>query len=163
MREDVLKQVRDMAGPLAAAEGVELLDVSFNFEGHGQVLRLTIERLGGGTSVADCEAVSRAVERVLDATDAVPAPYTLEVASAGLTRPLRGLEDFRRATGGYVKLVLRDARTGPVTGTLVAAGEDGLTVELEDGGRRTVALADIRAANRDVRFPAGRPPRGGRP
>lgn len=153
-----------MAGPLATAEGVELLDVTYHDEGHGRVLRLTIERPGGATSVADCETVSRAVERALDAVDAVPAPYVLEVSSAGLTRPLRTREDFRRAVGGLVRLTVRDDRTGPVTGTLREAGDAGLVVETVDGERRLIPLGDIRTARREIDFPTSHPHRGrGRP
>jgi len=154
-RNNVVERVRELAAPLARAEGVELLDVTFVDEGHGRVLRLTIERPGGPTAVADCEAVSRAVELMLDAGEAVPSPYTLEVSSAGLTRPLRTLEDFRRAAGGLVRVAVRDDRSGgPVIATLLAADETGLTLELEDGARRRVALADVRAANREIPFPA---------
>ncbi|MEK7767388.1 MAG: ribosome maturation factor RimP [bacterium] len=156
-RNNVVGRVREMAAPLARAEGVELLDVTFIDEGHGRVLRLTIERPGGATAVADCQAVSRAVERMLDAGDDVPAPYTLEVSSAGLTRPLRTLEDFRRAVGGLVRVSVRDDRAGgPVTATLLAVDDAGLTLELDGGARRVVPLAEIRAANREIRFPAGR-------
>ena len=41
---DLLSNVREVAGPLALAEGVELLDVALVREGHTQVLRLTPRR-----------------------------------------------------------------------------------------------------------------------
>src|SRR6266513_2694680 len=81
-RMDMLSRVRDFAQPLARAEGVDLLEVAFAWEGREQVLRLTIERPNGPTSVADCEAVSRSVGAALDAQDLIPHHYLLEVASA---------------------------------------------------------------------------------
>ena len=85
---EITRRVRDVAEPLAHAEGVRLLDVTFARQGPSHVLRLVIDRPGGPTSVADCEAVSRGVAAALDATDAIPHAYLLEVSSAGKDTPL---------------------------------------------------------------------------
>src|SRR5690349_2640063 len=113
---DLMANVREVAGPLALAEGVELLDVALVREGHTQVLRLTIERPAGPTTVADCESVSRAVSAALDARDLIPARYFLEVSSAGADRPLRTLAEFRRSVGRLVRIEERGVRTGPKIG-----------------------------------------------
>jgi ribosome maturation factor RimP len=112
------------------------------------VLRLTIERPGAPTALADCEAVSRAVEHVLDTVDFIPGRYSLEVASAGLTRPLRTLPDFTRAVGTLVRVVPRNG--GAVTGRLRSASESGITVEEEGGGTRTIALDEVATARREI-------------
>jgi len=149
---DMLSRVRDFAQPLARAEGVDLLDVAFAWEGRQQVLRLTIERPDGPTSVADCEAVSRSVGAALDAQDLIPHHYLLEVASAGLTRPLHGLVDFQRNVGRLVRIVRRSPGTGPLLGTLRQADETSLTVELENGSTTIVPLSDIGTINREIAF-----------
>lgn len=149
---DLLSNVREVAGPLALAEGVELLDVALVREGYHQVLRLVIERPAGPTTVADCESVSRAVSAALDARDLIPSRYFLEVSSAGADRPLRTLADFRRSIGRLVRLEERGVRSGPWIGTLVSADDAGVLLELSDGTRKPVALADIAAARRDVAF-----------
>ena len=41
----------------------------------------------GGVDINDCEAVSRAVDPVLDEKDPIPESYHFEVCSAGLERP----------------------------------------------------------------------------
>ncbi len=152
-------KVRDTAAPLAAAEGVELLEVRYVQEGPHRVLRLTIERPNAPTSLADCEAVSRAVEAALDAMDTMPERYRLEVTSAGLTRPLRTLPDFARAAGGHVRLVLRNGAV--LTGLLRAAGEGGMVLGLPDGSERLVQLDEVSAARREVTLFASPPPAGG--
>lgn len=152
---EITRRVREVAEPLAHAEGVRLLDVTFAREGSAHVLRLTIERPDGPTGVDDCEAVSRAVATALDVADVVPNRYLLEVSSAGVTRPLRGLADFRRVVGQLVSVQVRGDRSGPLVGTLAAAEESGLVVALRDGSRRTVALADVAGAHREIEF--GRP------
>lgn len=149
---DLMSDVREVAGPLALAEGVELLDVALVREGYAQVLRLTIERPAGPTTVRDCEAVSRAVSAALDARDLLPSRYFLEVSSAGADRPLRSLADFRRSISRLVRVEERGVRSGPWIGTLVSAGDEGVMIELSDGSRKLVALADIAAARRDVAF-----------
>jgi len=145
---DIEARVGDIARPLAVAEGLELLEVRFTGEGPAKVLRLVIERSGGPTSLADCETVSRALEGALDAHDFISVHYTLEVSSAGLTRPLRTLPDFVRNLGNLVRVVLR--RGESLTGTLKSAGEDGISVELDGGRVRTVAMADLASARREV-------------
>ena len=148
----MLSRVRDFAQPLARAEGVDLLEVAFAWEGREQVLRLTIERPDGPTSVADCEAVSRSVGAALDSQDLIPHHYLLEVASAGLTRPLHSLEDFKRNVGRLVRIVRRSAGAGPVLGTLRQADEANLTVELANGSTAVVPLSDIGTIHREIAF-----------
>ena len=149
---DLMSNVREVAGPLALAEGVELLDVALVREGYHQVLRLTIERPAGPTTVADCEAVSRAVSAALDARDLIPSRYFLEVSSAGADRPLRTLADFHRSAGRLVRIEQRGGRSGPWIGTLVSAGDTGVLLELTDGSRKLVPLADVASARREVAF-----------
>jgi len=158
---EIEARVADIARPLAVAEGLELLEVRFVREGYSGALRLTIERSGGPTSVADCEMLSRALDGALDAHDFIAGRYTLEVSSAGLTRPLRTLPDFARNVGNLVRVVLRQGED--LTGTLREAGEEGLLVELEDGGTRKIALADVASARREIEMFSGRNAhRGGR-
>ena len=85
---DIVTRVRELAQPLARAEGVNLVDVAFLTEYGRRILRLTIERPEAPTSVADCEAVSRAVAPLLDAGNFIPHRYALEVSSAGRDTPL---------------------------------------------------------------------------
>lgn len=85
---EITRRVRAVAEPLAHAEGVRLIDVTYAWEGRSQVLRLVIDRPEGATSVADCEAVSRSVSAALDGADVIPHAYTLEVSSAGKDTPL---------------------------------------------------------------------------
>jgi ribosome maturation factor RimP len=151
----IADRVRETAQPLARAEGVELLDVTFAREGRTHVLRLVIEREAGPTSVRDCEAVSRAVEAALDATDLIPHRYLLEVTSAGADRPLRGPADFRRHAGRPVRVALRGGRAGPLAGTLIEADEASFEIELRDGSHRRIAYADVAEVRRDVSL--GRP------
>ena len=63
-------------------------------------LQVMAERLDEASiTVHECAEVSRAVSDLLDAEDAMPGPFTLEVSSPGIDRPLVRIEDFHRFAG----------------------------------------------------------------
>lgn len=153
---DVVERVTEVARSLARAEGVELLDVSFSREGRQRVLKLTIERGNGPTTVSDCATLSRAVGNALDTANVIDHEYRLEVSTPGATRPLRTLPDFRRSVGKLVRIDLLQGRSGPLIGTLSSADEEGLAIDLREGGRRTVTLPEISSARLEVEFGPGK-------
>ena len=59
-------KVRDIASPLLLAEGLELVDVEFVRERDGFILRLFIDKPGGGVGLEDCTKASHAVDTVFD-------------------------------------------------------------------------------------------------
>lgn len=90
---------------IAAEKGCRLLAVETAGAGRFSVLRLVLERdTGDPVTVDDCEAVSREVSTLLDASDAIPHRYALEVSSAGLDRRLYSIEDARRFVGRRVRV-----------------------------------------------------------
>jgi ribosome maturation factor RimP len=102
-RDDILEKVRRVAAPLAAQEGMELVDVEFGGPGGRQTLRLFIDKQGG-VSLDDCTSMSRAVSAALDVEDPIDGAYDLEVSSPGLDRPLRTPEHFQKYQGERVKV-----------------------------------------------------------
>jgi len=90
-----------------------LIELQWNREGEGWVLRVFIDRpepphLPGASeppadvlpriavSHEDCERVSRDLSAALDVADVIHHTYKLEVSSPGIDRPLRREQDFRR-------------------------------------------------------------------
>jgi len=102
-KEEILEKVRQIAAPLAAHEGLELVDVELGGGGGRQTLRLLIDK-PSGVSLDDCTAVSRAVSVALDVEDPIAGAYDLEVSSPGLDRPLRTAEHFEKYAGQKVRL-----------------------------------------------------------
>ena len=132
--------------PAVEAVGLDLVEVSFHREQGRRVLRVFVDREGG----VDLEAISQASERVsrrLDLEGFAPGPYTLEVSSPGVERPLRGPLDFSRRVGEKVKV--KTARpvegTRSLTGTIVAAGTSDVRIATE-AGERSVSYDDITSA-----------------
>lgn len=101
----VTDQVSAFAAPVVASLGCSLWDVEYVREGSEYFLRLYIDK-EGGVSINDCEAVSRAMDPVLDEKDPIAGSYHFEVCSAGLERALRRPSDFEKFMGSNIMLKL---------------------------------------------------------
>ena len=146
----ITDQVWAFSEPVVQSLGCSLWDVEYVREGGEWFLRLYIDK-DGGVSINDCEAVSRAIDPILDEKDPIEQSYRFEVCSAGLERVLKRPSDFERFLGAdvLVKLyrpkngvrefpsVLRAYDDGRVT---VEYGKETLTFE-----KNEVALVRLRA------------------
>ena len=101
----ISEQVWQFAEPLVQQCGCSLWDVEYVREGGEWFLRLYIDK-ESGVDIDDCEAVSRAVDPVLDEKDPIPESYRFEVCSAGLERTLKRPGDFERYMGAAVMVKL---------------------------------------------------------
>jgi ribosome maturation factor RimP len=128
--------------------GYQLAD--FEYINHGSMLRVFIEKeleigasaVPGGITLADCEAVTRQLQRVLEVEGI--GYGRLEVSSPGLDRRLKKPADFARFTGSEVQLRLRRPVDGRRNFTGVVRAVDGERVEFDfDGGRLAFDMADI--------------------
>jgi ribosome maturation factor RimP len=147
-----VSQIEILAKPVAARHGCELVDASFRREGGGWVLRLYIDRPGvTGIGVDLCAEVSRDLSAELDVADIIDHPYTLEVSSPGLDRPLKTAQDFRRYVGRAARVKTREAIAGQrnFPGRIAAVADDGSTVSIvaDDGNTHVIPLAVIAKAN----------------
>ena len=101
----VTEQVAQFAEPVVQAHGCTLWDVEYVREGGEWFLRLYIDK-DGGVDISDCEAISRALDPILDEKDPVPDSYNFEVCSAGLERQLKRPSDFEQFMGSSVSVKL---------------------------------------------------------
>lgn len=102
---------------------------------------------GRGITHEDCQLVSRALERWLDADGVLGERYVLEVSSPGLERPIRWPEHWDRFRGRDVNVKI--AGRGRVRATIVGVVNDGSTVVLRPKGADqeiAVPLKDARDA-----------------
>ena len=114
----------ELAAPAIAEQGCTLWDVEYVKEAGTWYLRILIDK-EGGVDILDCEAVSRAVEPLLDEADPIQGSYTFEVSSAGAERALKRPSDFQRFLGSPVAVKLYQNRDGrkEFAGTLKAYEE----------------------------------------
>ena len=107
----VTELVASFARPIVEAHGCTLWDVEYVREGDQRFLRLYLDK-DGGVDITDCEAISRAVDPILDEKDPIPESYTFEVCSAGLERALKRPSDFERFMGRAITVKLYRPRNG---------------------------------------------------
>jgi ribosome maturation factor RimP len=103
MYDDLRDRIWRLAEPVALAEGMELIFVECLKMHSRWVFRLFLDKEGGVT-LDDCTTVSNQVGDILDVHDLSRGPYTLEVSSPGLDRPLFRDVDFERFIGTNVRL-----------------------------------------------------------
>ncbi len=141
--------VTKLAEPIVAEQGCTLWDVEYVREGSEYFLRLYLDK-ETGVDINDCEAVSRAMDPILDEHDPIQGSYHFEVCSAGLERALKRPSDFERFMGSPITLklyrphnglkeipgILRGYDAGKVT---LGAGKETITFE-----KSQVALVRLR-------------------
>jgi ribosome maturation factor RimP len=136
-------QLGTLVSPVAADHGLELDRLELQTAGKRSIVRIFLDGDGPdgrGPSLDQIAEATRGISAALDNADVTKGrPYTLEVSSRGVGRPLTEARHFRRNLGRLVRLTLSE---GDVTGRILA--QDGDTVELDvDGTRRTIPLAGI--------------------
>ncbi len=100
---DIIATTWELAEPICSIEGMELVHIEYQREPAGRILRLYIDK-PGGVSLGDCSVISAQLGDVLDLKLETGAPYTLEISSPGLNRPISRLSDFEKFRGEAAKI-----------------------------------------------------------
>ncbi|MGI8522927.1 MAG: ribosome maturation factor RimP [Nocardioides sp.] len=138
----------ELVGPLSAL-GLDLEAVELTPAGKRRVLRVAVDQ-DGGVTLDDIAAATREVSQVLDGSDAMgEAPYTLEITSRGVERPLTELRHWRRNRTRLVAATLAEGEQ--VTGRIVDSDESTVTLEIE-GEPRVLAYDAIAKALVQIEF-----------
>ena len=134
----VTELVTKLAEPVVAEHGCSLWDVEYVREGSEYFLRLYLDK-EGGVDINDCEAISRAMDPILDEADPISGSYHFEVCSAGLERVLKRPGDFARFLGENITVKLYRPRNGLKEIPCVLRGYNNgkLTVE---AGKETITF-----------------------
>jgi ribosome maturation factor RimP len=147
MAESTVDVVTEAIVPALAALGLRLYDLEITGAGRGRVVRLLVDR-EGGVDLDVITSASEVVAPLLDtgrAGEVLAGPFTLEVSSPGLERPLRRAEHFQGAIGEIVSVKSRDAAgvAQRVRGTVTAVGDDAVELTLDDGQVERIAFDAI--------------------
>lgn len=133
----VTDTVAALAAPLAEELGLELWDVEYVREAGQWFLRVYLDK-EGGVSINDCEALSRALDPILDEADPIPDSYVFEVSSAGAERELKRPGDFARFMGSAVEVRLYKPFEGSKSYVGTLSGYEDGAVRLTVGAREYV-------------------------
>lgn len=138
----------EIAGPLST-HGLDVEAVEVTPAGKRRVLRVAVDK-DGGVTLDDVAEATRAVSEVLDDSDVMgEMPYTLEVTSRGVDRPLTHPRHWRRNVDRLVACTLADGES--VTGRILASTDTSVTLEV-DGASRDLGYADVAKALVQIEF-----------
>jgi ribosome maturation factor RimP len=143
------QRVRDALLPVVSGAGYDLEDVSVSAAGRRSVVRVVVDRDGGVDLDAVAE-ISRLVSDALDSDEVTGStPFTLEVTSPGVDRPLTEPRHWRRNIGRLVQASV--SGEGSVTGRVLSADETAVTLDV-DGSERVIDFADLGQGKVQVEF-----------
>lgn len=138
----------EITDPLSAM-GLDVEAVELTPAGKRRVLRVAVDQ-DGGVTLDDVADATREIDRVLEESDVMgELPYTLEVTSRGVDRPLTLPRHWRRNEDRLVKITLTDG--GDVAGRILATAAESVTLDVE-GSTRELPYADIAKALVQIEF-----------
>ena len=149
-RQDAIRDriEAELVDPLIAL-GVDVEAVEITPAGKRRVLRVAIDK-DGGVTLDDVADATREVSRVLDDSDVMgEQPYTLEVTSRGVDRPLTLPRHWRRNADRLVKVTLEDGSA--VTGRITSSDEVAATLDV-DGAAHEVTYDEVAKALVQIEF-----------
>ena len=139
---------QELATPLSAL-GLDVEAVELTPAGKRRILRIAVDG-DDGVTLDDVADATKRVSEVLDASDVMgEQPYTLEVTSRGVDRPLTLPRHWRRNASRLVKVTTTDGET--VEGRILGSDDSSVTIDVDDT-QRELAYADVAKALVQVEF-----------
>ena len=134
--------------PIVDGLGFTLWGIEFRSSQKHAHLKVFIDHEAGIT-VDHCSNVSHQISGVLDVEDPINVPYTLEVSSPGLDRPLMKIEHFERYVGSTIKVRLSWAVNDRKNflGKLMNVNVDEIAMELDEGEAVVFPFNAVKRAN----------------
>jgi ribosome maturation factor RimP len=141
-----------LLGPVVRALDLDLESVRVTAAGRRRLLRVIVDG-DGGVSLDTIALASRELSARLDqATEMGELPYTLEVSSPGVDRPLTQPRHWRRALGRLVVAPLADGNgSAPVEGRVAGTSDSGVTLDC-DGELRDFRYAELGPGRVQIEF-----------
>ena len=146
-------QISQLVTPAVESQGLFLEDVHIVSPGKHRIVTCIVD---GPTSLNldQVTAVSRVISELLDeAAFMGETPFTLEVTSPGVDRPLTAPRHFSKNQGRLLKVVKIDGQV--VTGRIVESNETVVTLSLtekKEEKRVEVTFSDIKRATVEIEF-----------
>jgi len=128
----VVEKVKELVLPILKERDFKLVDIEF-IRGSRPVLRIYIYN-PEGTTIENCEWVSRRIGALLDIEDIIPSSYILEVSSPGLNRKLKNKEEYDIFAGREISIHTQEPVNEKTTfkGKLIGIKDD--VIKLEEEG-----------------------------
>ena len=131
MKVQPIVEIENALMPIASEMDIEIVEIEFK-QGKEPALTVYIDT-ETGVDLNTCEKFHRAIDPVLDEVDPTfGAPYTLNVSSPGLDRPLKTERDFKKCLNQKVEVKLFAPLKGKKFFEATLVGFDENCVELLD-------------------------------
>lgn len=148
-REELAAKLEPVVHQAVSSVGFDLEQLDVQAAGRRRVLRIIVDS-DDGVGLDEVAEASRVVSAVLDERDdLLGGPYTLEVTSPGVDRPLTKPRHWQRARLRLVRVTL--AESGELLGR-VGPADDARVVLLVDGALRELAYTEVARAVVEVEF-----------
>ncbi|MBQ8283811.1 MAG: ribosome maturation factor RimP [Clostridia bacterium] len=133
MKTKPIAEIEAALLPIATQLDIEIVEIEFK-QGKEPALTVYIDT-ETGVDLNTCEKFHRAIDPVLDEVDPTfGAPYTLNVSSPGLDRPLKTDRDYQKCMEQKVEVKLFAPMKGKKFFEAILKGHDENCVYLEDNG-----------------------------
>jgi len=139
------EDISDAVTPALSALGFYLEDVTITSAGRRSMLTIIVD---GDThlSLDQVTSATKAIGEIVESIQSLgETPFTLEVTSPGLDRPLTKPRHWRKNIDRLVKIVLLDGKE--VKGRIKAASENSAIVDESE-----IKFSDIKRASLEVEF-----------
>lgn len=137
-----------LSEPLAGL-GLDIEAVEVSQAGKRRMLRIAVDR-DGGVTLDDVAEATRVINETLDRDEPMgEQPYTLEVTSRGVDRPLTLPRHWRRNADRLVKVTLTAG--GVVVGRIQSSNDDEVVLDV-DGVSTVVPYDDVLKALVQIEF-----------
>jgi ribosome maturation factor RimP len=146
-------QVSELITPALHQAGYFLEDVNIVSPGQHRIVTVIVDG-ESGLNLDQVTVASKLVSELLDAAVFMgETPFTLEVTSPGIDRPLTLPRHFAKNVDRLLKVTKTDGVT--ITGRILSNTENGVTLsitEKKDVKEVVVALTDIKRATVEIEF-----------
>jgi ribosome maturation factor RimP len=150
MSDEREQRIAELVDPIVSGRGADLEFVDLRRAGKRTVVVVAVDA-DGGISLDDIAEYSRDISEALDTSDVMgDAPYTLEVTSPGVHRPLTLPRHWRRNRGRLVRVSSDDGAT--IEGRIVDSDEQSVRIDVA-GQVTAMDYARISKAVVQVEFP----------
>lgn len=150
---EVSKRAEELFAPILNEDGYEIVEIRFDKQFGEDTLTVFVYKKGGIT-LEDCEKINELLDPVLDENDLTDGkPYTFNVSSPGLDRPVVTDDDFRRSLDTELEVIFLKPKGKALkaSGTLVAYDDESLTLVSKD--KTTVyKRSDIQTVRPYIKF-----------
>lgn len=139
MAHPLIPQILELAAPVAASQGLEVVNAVFHTNQNPPVLRVDVRNPDGDVGLDDCERMSRSLEAALDQSSILPDAYVLEISSPGISKSLTSDREFVSFRGFPTLVTTEQPYQGHIfwEGKLIRRDDDAVYINKKG---RTIAI-----------------------